>query len=211
MDPTFCKYIIVLDLTYNPDCPLSRSAIGDVGGFVHNSLTSAPATPFTNPRWATALDLDYAGNKPTNIVRIGNDASSTGGKQVALSSDSGATWSVDYGAPDLVAGGKVAISADADTVLWRTGSNGVLVSQYTNAFTAVSSLPADVAIASDKVKNTNFYAASANKFYVSTNTGASFTVSAGTLGSSTSANDIVVHPTVTGDVWVSTSAVRISS
>jgi xyloglucan-specific exo-beta-1,4-glucanase len=44
----------------------------------------------------------------------------------------------------------VAFSADGDTVLWRTGSNGVQVSRFTNAFTAVSSLPSDVVIASDK-------------------------------------------------------------
>jgi hypothetical protein len=44
----------------------------------------------------------------------------------------------------------VAFSADGDTVLWRTSANGVLVSRFTNAFTAVSSLPSDVVIASDK-------------------------------------------------------------
>lgn len=41
-------------------------------GFVHNSLTTAPLTSFTNPTWSTAVDVDFAGNKPTNIVRLGN-------------------------------------------------------------------------------------------------------------------------------------------
>ncbi|KAG8932021.1 hypothetical protein FRC02_001774 [Tulasnella sp. 418] len=185
-----------------PVGPNLLSAIGDVGGFAHTSLTSAPATPFINPQWATALDIDYAGNKPTNIVRIGSDTAGAT-KQVALSTDSGATWNQDYGAPDGVAGGKVALSADGDVVLWRTGSNGVMVSRYTNAFTAVSSLPSNAAIASDKLTNANFYGASANQFYVSTDFGVTFTAK-GTLGSSTYSNDIVVHPTVTGDVWVST-------
>lgn len=33
----------------------------------------------------------------------------------ALSTDSGVTWSPDYGAPTNVTGGKVALSADGDT------------------------------------------------------------------------------------------------
>lgn len=56
----------------------------------------------------------YAGNKPTNIVRIGNGDSSSG-KQVALSYNAGSTWSQDYGAADNVTGGHVALSADGDT------------------------------------------------------------------------------------------------
>ncbi|KAG8937669.1 hypothetical protein FRC03_007940 [Tulasnella sp. 419] len=158
---------------------------------------------FVNPRWASVVDIDYAGNKPTNLVRVGNDASDTVQRQVALSTDSGATWNQDYGAAIGVAGGKVALSADGDVVLWRTGSNGVMVSRYTNAFTAVSSLPSNAVIASDKLTNANFYGASANQFYVSTDFGVTFTAK-GTFGGSTSSNDIVVHPTVTGDIWVST-------
>jgi len=40
-------------------------------GFRHDSLSTAPSTSFVNPSWATASDIDFAGNKPTNIVRIG--------------------------------------------------------------------------------------------------------------------------------------------
>lgn len=96
-----------------------------------------------------------------------------------------------------------ALSADGDTVLWRTSGSGVLVSQYTNAFTAVSTLPSDAAIASDKLNNSIFYGASTSKFYLSTDGGKTFAAK-GTLGSSTSPVKIVVNPKVTGDVWVST-------
>ncbi|KAF9015345.1 hypothetical protein BDQ17DRAFT_1386098 [Cyathus striatus] len=185
-----------------PTGPSLLSAVGDIGGFVHNSLTSAPSTMFTNPTWATASDIDFAGNKPTNIVRIGTGDSSTG-KQVALSSDSGVTWSQDYGAADNVSGGKVAISADADTVLWRTGSNGVLVSQFTNAFVAVTTLPSDAVIASDKKNNSIFYGASSSAFYLSIDSGKTFSKKT-TLGNSTAPVKIVVNPALTGDVWVST-------
>ncbi|KZV99052.1 CEL6 protein [Exidia glandulosa HHB12029] len=193
----------VQSLISPPSGPSLISAVGDDGGFVHTSLTTAPTAFFMNPMWATTADLDYAGNKPTNIVRIGNNAGADT-KQVALSTDSGVTWQQDYGAADGVTGGKVAFSADGDTVLWCTGSNGVMVSRYTNAFTAVSSLPSDAAIASDKRNNSIFYAASGSKFYISTNNGVSFTATSAALGSSTSASKVVVHPSVTGDVWVST-------
>ena len=165
-------------------------------------MTSPPAAEYSNPTWATAADIDFAGNKPTNIVRIGTGDSSTG-KQVAISTDSGTSWSQDYGAADNVTGGKVAFSADGDTVLWRTNGNGVMVSQYTNAFTAVSTLPSDAQIASDKLNNSIFYGASGSKFYISTDGGKTFS-SPSSLGSSTTPAKVVVNPGVTGDVWVST-------
>jgi len=78
-----------------------------------------------------------------------------------------------------------------------------MVSQYTNAFTAVPSLPSDAAIASDKKNNTIFYGVSGSSFYLSTDGGKTFSVK-GSLGSSTSPVKVVVNPGVTGDVWVST-------
>ncbi|KAJ3564253.1 hypothetical protein NP233_g8414 [Leucocoprinus birnbaumii] len=192
----------VQGLVSPPSGPVLISAIGDVAGFVHQSLTSPPATKFTNPPWATSADIDFAGLQPSNLVRIGTGDSSTG-KQVAISTDSGATWNQHYGAPDNVNGGKVAISANADTILWRTSGNGVMVSQYQATFSTVSSLPSDAAIASDKKTNGIFYGASKSSFYVSGDNGKTFSVK-GSLGSSTSPFDIAVNPNVSGDVWVST-------
>ena len=111
--------------------------------------------------------------------------------------------SQDYGAADNVSGGKIALSADGDTVLWRTSSNGVQVSQYTNPFAAVPSLPSDAQIASDKKNNSIFYGASGSKFYLSTDGGRTFTVT-GNFSTSTSPAKVIVNPSVTGDVWVST-------
>lgn len=67
----------------------------------------------------------------------------------------------------------------------------------------VPSLPSDAAIASDKKVNSIFYGASSSKFYISTDGGKTFTAT-GALGSSTSASKVVVHPNITGDIWVST-------
>ncbi|CAE6467525.1 unnamed protein product [Rhizoctonia solani] len=185
-----------------PTGPNLLSAVYDVGGFVHSDFNAAPKTMFTNPRWASTVDIDFAGNKPTNLVRVGNSGTD-GTKQIALSTDSGASWNQDYGAPDGNYGGKVAFSADGDTVLWRN-ANGTRVSRFTNAFTAVTGIGSDAVIASDKKNNTIFYAASGSKFYISTNNGVSFTATAGSLGSSTAPVKIVVNLNTSGDVWVST-------
>lgn len=111
--------------------------------------------------------------------------------------------SQDYGAADGVAGGKIALSADGDTILWKTSSNAILRSQYTNAFTTISSLPSSAVIASDKKNNSIFYGASSSSFYISTDGALTFST-AGSLGSSTSPFRVIVNPNVTGDVWVST-------
>ena len=185
-----------------PSGPLVLSALGDIGGFAHTSLTTAPKTEFVNPSYTTTSDIDYAGNKPASIVRVGNSGSD-GLLQVALSSDSGATWAQDYGAATGVYGGKVAYSANADTVLWSSSSSGVLVSSNQGAFSAVSTLPSDAAIAADKKNGTVFYGGSAGSFYLSTDIGKTFT-SKGKLASSTSVFAIRANPTVAGDVWAST-------
>lgn len=123
---------------------------------------------------------------------------------ISTSSDGGASWNIDYGSDTTDYGGTVAYSADADTILWSSSTSGVLRSQYQSTFTAVSSLPSGAVIASDKRNGTVFYAGSSSgSFYVSTDTGSSFTT-AGALGGATSVADIAPHPTVAGTVYVST-------
>ncbi|KAG5638389.1 hypothetical protein H0H81_000285 [Sphagnurus paluster] len=193
----------VLNLISPPSGPSLLSAVGDIGGFSHTSLGTAPKTGYTNPTWSTTVDIDFAGLKPATIVRIGNGDSSSG-KQVALSYDSGATWSPHYGAADNVSGGKVAISADAATVLWSTNTNGVQVSTNSATFSNVPSLPSGAIVASDKKTAGIFYGASGSTFYVSTDSGKTFAAAKGSLGASAYPAKIVLNPGVTGDVWVST-------
>lgn len=98
----------------------------------------------------------------------------------------------------------MSISADGTSILWRTGTGRVLVSGTTASFTDVNSLPAGSVIASDKKDAKTFYGASGSSFYASRDAGRTFQRS-GTLGSSSSPHKIAVHPTVAGDVWVSTN------
>ena len=145
---------------------------------------------------------DYAGNSPKSIVRVGN-SNSDGNLQIALSTDGGQTWAPDSAAAAGAYGGKVAYSADAKTILWSSSSNGVLFSASNAAFTGSSGLPSGAVIASDKRNATVFYGGSGSKLYVSKDGGKTF-AAGGALGSSSSIRYIKVHPTVAGDVWVST-------
>ncbi|KAK3350057.1 hypothetical protein B0T25DRAFT_257916 [Lasiosphaeria hispida] len=182
------------------------AAVGDDNGFTFKSssdLGTSPKAPWMTPMWTTSTDVDYAGNKPASIVRIGNSA---GSQQVAVSTDGGVSWSINYGAGTTQYGGTVAYSADADTILWSSSNAGVLRSQHQSTFGAVASLPSSAVIAADKRNNTVFYAGAGAAFYRSTNTAAFFTAVTGALAGATSVRDIVAHPQVAGEVWVSTSS-----
>ncbi|KAH7326823.1 hypothetical protein B0J17DRAFT_581043 [Rhizoctonia solani] len=193
----------VLALISPTSGPNLLSGVGDIGGFVHSNFKTAPRAAYTNPHYVTTPDMDYAGKKPATIVRIGNDGSDASIKQIALSTDAGSTWAPYAPTPGGSSGGKIAISATGETILWRN-SNGVSVSRNSGAFATVSGLSSNSAIASDKVNGTIFYAADGNKFYVSTNFGSTFTATSASLGSSSSAVKIVSNTNKAGDVWVST-------
>ncbi|RFU28668.1 hypothetical protein B7463_g7686, partial [Scytalidium lignicola] len=193
----------VLGLITPPGGPPLLSAVGDIGGFYHADLDVAPAQSFHTPTYGTTNGIDYAGNKPSNVVRAGAASATPAVPQVAISTDYGRTWSADYGADTSIGPGAVALSADADTVILMSSTNGPLVSQYTNTFSSIPTLPSGAVIASDKRNNSVFYGGANGSIYVSTNTGISFSKTI-TLGSSSAVNGIRAHPTVAGDIWAST-------
>ncbi|KIM24194.1 glycoside hydrolase family 74 protein [Serendipita vermifera MAFF 305830] len=183
------------------------SVVADIGGFLHTSLT-APTKAFANPGYGTTTSIDYAGNVPSRVVRVGQIPADTL-PQIAVSSDYGATWSANYAAPAPSAnaayiGGQIAYSANADTLLWSNPTLGVLRSANSASFTAVSGIPVGAAIASDKINGTALYAASGGTFYRSADTGATWTTS--TVSGLTTASWITVNPFKAGELWVSGDA-----
>lgn len=139
------------------------------------------------------------------IVRAGGVSGSTD-PQIALSRDGGNTWYALYAAQLGTYGGKVAISADSNTILWvpSSPSTNVMISQYSSTFTNITSLPAGSAIAADKVNGTVLYAASGNKLYITTNSGGEWSTASASLTGSAYA--IAVNPNIAGELWISTSA-----
>ncbi|KAG8800604.1 hypothetical protein FRC17_006835 [Serendipita sp. 399] len=180
------------------------SVVGDIGGFLHTSL-SAPTKAFATPTYGTTTGIDYAGNKPSQIVRVGNVDGDTN-PQVALSNDYGVTWSANYAAPAPSAtagygGGTIAYSANGDSLLWSSSGKGVLLSKNQGSFVSVAAIPSGAAVASDKVNGTALYAASGSTFYVSGDTGSTWKTK--TVSGLTSATWIAVNPFKAGELWLS--------
>ena len=195
----------VLGLASAPGASELLAAVGDDSGFTFRSvddLGTAPQTAWDNPMFTSSTDVDFAGAAPETVVRVGNSA---GSPQLARSEDGGVTWAVDEAAGDEAFGGRVALSADGDVVVWSSESSGVLRGAD-GAFEAVDAVPSGAAVASDKVDNGVFYAGAEADLLVSDDGGATWTEAAGSLGAATAIRDIVAHPAVAGEIYVSTDA-----
>ncbi|SPO04764.1 probable Xyloglucanase [Cephalotrichum gorgonifer] len=192
----------VLALASVPGGSELLAAVGDDSGFTFatkGDLDTSPKTAWSNPMFTSSTGVDFAGNSPAKVVRVGNMA---GSPQVATSSDGGATWAAVSSAGNVHFGGRVAYSADADTIVWSSGSSGVLRSAAGAAFEAVSAVPSGAPVASDKKENGYFYAGS-EALLVSSDGGATW-AEGGALAGASKIQDIVAHPVVAGEIYVST-------
>jgi len=195
----------VLGLISPPSGAPLISALGDIAGFRHDSLTTAPAKVFTNPHWSTTYGIDYAELTPSYIVRVGmaDYGSDSTAKSVAISTDGGLNWSKASAEPTgTVGGGNVAVTANAGSIIWSTSDKGVHYSKTGgSSWTASTGVPAGAKLASDRVNPNKVYAYAAGSIYLSTDGGATFSATAATgLPLSGSAN-IKAVPGVEGDVW----------
>src|SRR5579883_157572 len=182
------------------------STMGDVGGFVHTSLTTSPSAMYSIPYAGSYSSIDYAENNPSFMVRVGDGASqSTPTTSTAFSYDGGADWfagSTDISG--LTGGGTVAAAADASRVLWAP--QNAAVSYSTNngsSWTASANIPQNSVVASDRVNASDFYGFGQGKFWYSTDGGATFTASSAT-GLPQAGDAVVVKavPGIQGDVWL---------
>jgi hypothetical protein len=105
------------------------SGVGDIGGFRHDDLSVSPAGGmYNNPVFTTTYGLDWAGQNPLFVARIGAASSSStspcnfGG----YSSDGGSTWT-PFG--NCAAGGTIgsnvrtiAVDASSTMMMWTAPS-----------------------------------------------------------------------------------------
>lgn len=190
------------------------SGLGDVTGFVHEDLTKVPAMMMIRPIFTSTTSMDYAELNPTKYVRVGNTEEGTN-PRIGVSYDSANNWSAGTNCwsattKDTTGGGKVAMSADGNTIVWApSGKTPCYSTNSASSWTACKGLPNDAAIASDRVNPKKFYGFSGGTFYVSTNSGATFTATATGLpnpGSSPSPETTPVNfkamPGIEGDIWL---------
>ncbi|MNJ42064.1 Xyloglucanase precursor [compost metagenome] len=149
--------------------------------------------------------MDYAELDPSFIVRVGqaDKSADPNAKSIGFSRDGGANWYAANGEPAGTAGGgKVALSANGNAILWSTPDVGVFYSSGGNSWTASTGVPKGAKIASDRVNSNKFYAWSAGNFYVSTNGGATFTKTAAAGLPAEGDLDFKAIPGIEGDIWL---------
>ncbi|MFF9858526.1 cellulose binding domain-containing protein [Streptomyces tendae] len=194
----------VNDLASPPSGAPLLSALGDVGGFRHTSLTEVPPMMYTSPNFTSTTSLDFAETKPDVVVRAGNLDS---GPHIAFSTDNGANWFGGTDPSGVSGGGTVAAAADGSRFVWSPDGTGV---QYTTGFgtswQASTGIPAGAIVESDRVDPATFYGFKSGKFYVSTDGGATFTASAATGLPAGDSVRFKALPGGEGDVWLAGGA-----
>jgi len=179
------------------------TAFGDVTGFVHNDLTSYPASTH-QPAGGSNGGIDYAAANTSKLVRTTNG--DHGANYVYYSTNQGATWTACSTTKGVA--GKVAISADGGTILhcprgssttWRTTNNG-------DSWTSVSGVTMPNAPVADRVNSNYFYIHNldSGEMLVSSNKGVSFSVAGNPGGTTTSYVQTYIRtvPGYEGHIWV---------
>ena len=189
------------------------SAVGDLGGFCHTSLSTSPSGGMISPIVSTGTSIAEAGQVPLDVAMV-----AWGGGD--FSTDGGVTWTamtLPAGDPD--GAGTVALSADGSALVWTPEDNSwapqaaapVYSTDKGKTWTDVSGLAAGVAVVADPVNPKVFYAfdQSAGTLYASADGGATFTAETARPGhrdaASEGTNSLSLLHTVqgsTGDLWL---------
>lgn len=200
------------------------SNVADIGGWDHKSLSESPEVGMMSffP-WSFSGD---AGNmtgvaiqetNPDFIARVGRHGWNGSG-YAGYSTDGGASYTL-WDCPSDAAGGRIAVSATSEKMVWATQSGPCYYStDRGETWTKISTLPEEVIaggsnvfnsghtypLAADKVNGNKFYVYKAGIFYVSTDGGASFT-EAGSLPEAWYSNPLMLEttPGKEGDIWIS--------
>ncbi|MBK1810195.1 xyloglucanase [Clostridium sp. YIM B02505] len=185
------------------------SGMSDISGFKHDDLTKVPSKMLLNPSFNTT-SMDFAELSPNFIVRSGNvsdDDAKNGIKSCSFSYDGGGNWFTGKNIDGVTsnAGGTVAAAADASAVVWSaSGSSGKVAYSKDNGNSWINSVgvPTGAKVASDRINSKKFYAFYQGKFYISTDGGANFKVTAATGLPTTGTGNFKAVSGHEGDIWL---------
>jgi len=194
---------VMLDLISIPGGPLI-SSVGDQGGFVHTDVTKNPLAQITQ-----SSGFAFAGQKTGTIARVATN--------LYLSENNAISWTKLPASPDAMTNGKVAVSADGKTIIWKSSVNNVEKCWYTMdkgvTWTASTGVNFSFYPMSDPVNPLKFYAynRSDGYLYVSNDGGISFQ-KAGYAGNNGSARIGTWHGKE-GYIWIALggSGIRYSA
>ncbi len=206
-----------------------HSSVADIGGWDHKSLTAPPAvgmmtffpwigvqTPSGWGGWGNMTGVAVQETNPAFIARVGRVAWDGPG-YAGYSTDGGANYT-KWTSPANAAGGRIAVAANSQTMVWVTQQNASYRSTNLGVtWTPIATLPSGIIIggndvfstgsrfplAADKVDGNKFYVYHNSRMYVSADAGVTFTAAA-TLPYSWPQNALTVEttPGIAGDLWV---------
>jgi xyloglucan-specific exo-beta-1,4-glucanase len=186
---------VPLDFISVPGGPFITS-VGDQGGFIHTDITVSPATG----NISQSAGFAYAAKKPTFIARVVTDGELYYSQQLPV------TWTKFPSTPDSMTNGKVAISANGSTVLWKSTVGSAhrcyLTTNLGANWTASAGLTFTCNPVADPENDAKFYAyyPTDGYLYASTNGGLNF-YRAGQPGTGGAAT-FRVAPGLEGHIWI---------
>jgi len=215
---------VILGLASPPSGPAHLlSVMYDLGGFTHTTLTQS-LNAQQNPQLTNGTSVDYAGQAPLNIARVGSNTDALGsGTAVqleAFSSDGGLTWTPSASVPInpstskaiTTGNGTIAVAADGSNLVWMPSDAGTPANYSTDhgaTWHAAAGAPVQVSsnpitVAADRVNPLKFYLFSAGSsgtatIYRSIDGGKSFSV-ASQLSNQYDLG-LFVSPAAEGDLW----------
>jgi photosystem II stability/assembly factor-like uncharacterized protein len=187
----------LLDAIAPPGGAAVITAMGDQGGFRHDSLTKVPSGRLKNPMMTNSTDIDFAQSKPTMMVRVGRGGAQDG----AYSTDGGSSWTGFKAEPVADAqDGHVALAADGSTIVWTQAGQAPYRSTDKGAsWSKVSGLGTGAVVVADRSLARTFYSLSGGTLYASTDGGATFTARADNLPAD---GRLKAVPGIAGDLWI---------
>ncbi|MGD0140892.1 MAG: hypothetical protein ABSD28_18665, partial [Tepidisphaeraceae bacterium] len=176
------------------------SAMGDIFGFAHTTLTFSPAQGAAN-YYGSANNVDDADNV---IAIVG---APTSGKYGAYSTNDGQTFQVFPNSPGTdnnYGNDTVAVSANGSTIVWAQSGQAPYYSTNDGTTWTASGggMAANGQIIADRLNASDFYYHVGADVYFSSNGGVSFNLE---TASAPSGGDMTVNPFVTGDLWIAAS------
>ncbi len=182
------------------------SAVGDIGGFRHESLGRSPKDGFfVDPQLNTNSSVDFAALAPRFVVRVGYGDSKV--VRGAVSVDDGVTWHPLASEPPSSknGGGKVAISADGHTIIWHPDhGKPYLTADLGKSWIECHGLSESTPVASDRVNPNKFYSFNpeTGQFLESFDRGQNFALRNEPVAAKDNYARLAATPGIEGDLWI---------
>lgn len=185
------------------------SAVGDLDGFRHDSLDTAPLQLAGPPRYQNAEDIDVAGQAQAVIARSGRIRGKADQVRAAVSRDGGATWKALASEPGEGDGaGSIAVSADGKRIAWLPlhAAHVFVTDDDGRHWQHGDALPGARHVLANRLSAHVFYADGEAKAWASTDGGLTFIPLGGSFGARVAADPhprshLVIPPDSRDELW----------